>query len=174
MTGIIDLTSRISTIDVDLIIEPWAYHSRFETGSDEGTKLCIYSLDEQMALYLKTRHRCQGAQHGRWTPRDPEDHYFDTPKREIMERRTVEAKRTLPQQLEYLKSVLDESTLQPGETPTSLFCKPTMYHATLQIPEWDKLFAHLVDKEYTEHIFALLSRRHSPRADHQSRTELEA
>lgn len=158
MTPIIDLATRISTIEVAFIMEPWAYRSHVENGSDEGRKLCVYSSEERMALYVKTRHQRQKENPGRWTPDDLERQYQDTPHREIVERRTVEAKLTLRQQLEYLEGVWDEKRLRPGEVPTPLFTKPLTTVATLPISEWDKLFAHLVDKPYTDHIFTLLDR----------------
>lgn len=103
---IVPITTASPRLEMMLFSEPWSYHSPFGTGSDHGYKFCVYSAEQCLAVYVKTRHRMKGADpHGEWKPQRPEDHFYDEGKMDIWERRTLPAKKTDKEMLRYLKSL---------------------------------------------------------------------
>ncbi|MBI4983177.1 hypothetical protein HZC32_00845 [Candidatus Woesearchaeota archaeon] len=89
--------------EVYLITEHWNYRSKISRGSDQGTKICIYSPNLKPALYFKTRDSTildLGCGHGK--------HLEEIVKTDIFERREIEIKSTLTEQKEYLKSLNDK------------------------------------------------------------------
>ncbi|MBU1198992.1 MAG: hypothetical protein KKF46_03915 [Nanoarchaeota archaeon] len=85
-----------------LITESWSYHSIFGTGSDYGTRACVYCPGKNLAVLLITRDRMIGAQNTIWEPSDKEDHYYDEQKADIR-RKEINYATSLEEQIRIFK-----------------------------------------------------------------------
>ena len=65
-----------SKVGVKLVKERWSYTSGFTGGSDHGWHGIIYSEQDSLAIYYRTRDRMVGSD-GSWAPLDAEDHNYD-------------------------------------------------------------------------------------------------
>ena len=128
-----------------LIISTWRYESSAQDGSDTGHNLCVY--DNNRAVFIRTFEITRGCTKG-------EKYWID--RKDIKERRILEAKEDLESQVEYLKSLGIDPRMKYSQFPNSqLFDMPQVKEMDISSKDLENLFDLNSDND---NLFGILER----------------